>query len=242
LTEQGSKNSLEIFPGEILGIFGLVGSGRSEWLRALFGLNAVHSGEISWQNETFGSDASPSPAAFWSRRVGFVSEDRRNEGLALSMSLMENMALSHLKDYGGLGGIRKKLLEGRGLNLIKQLGIASTGPRQKTETLSGGNQQKVALGRLLDQGSRLWLLDEPTRGIDVAAKADIYRCLIDWLETAPLERAVLMVGSYLPELMELCDRIAIMNQGSLGNFFPSDRFSETQWMAMALGEESCDNP
>ncbi len=232
------KNSLQLYPGEILGIFGLVGSGRTPWLRAIFGLESFHSGNFLWDGRRFDTDNRPRPEELWHRKMGFVSEDRRHEGLAATMSLEENMALSHFDQYASHQMLDRPRLTERCNTMMQQLRLAAQGSKQNIDTLSGGNQQKVALGRLLDQGSRLWLLDEPTRGIDVAAKADIYQGLHQWLAAAPQERGILMVGSYLPELMGLCDRIAVMVQGRLGPFYPQGERGEAQLISEALGEAS----
>jgi ribose transport system ATP-binding protein len=212
--------SLTLRRGEVLGIAGLMGAGRSELLRCIFGLAPVRSGSIK-----VGVHCGPaSPLRRWAQGVGMLSEDRKQEGLALSLSVADNMTLSRLKGFGPLGLVMPDRQCTAAQNWINRLGIRCRGPRQTVAALSGGNQQKVALARLLQHDVDVWLLDEPTRGIDVAAKAAIYQ-LIDELatsghasseETNGRAKAILMVSSYLPELLGVCDRLAVMCRGQLG--------------------------
>ncbi|HEY4012736.1 MAG TPA: sugar ABC transporter ATP-binding protein [Polyangiaceae bacterium] len=198
--------TFELRRGEILGVAGLVGSGRTELLRTLFGLDAVRSGELR-----VGALLGPaSPARRWAQGVGFSSEDRKGEGLALSLSIADNLTLSRLGPSGpGLPGRARRAAS----RWIADLSIKSTGPDQRVGELSGGNQQKVQLARLLHHDVDILLLDEPTRGIDVASKAEIAR-LADTL--ASRGKAILLVSSFLPELLGVSDRIAVMVRGRLG--------------------------
>ena len=155
--------------------------------------------------------------------MGLLSEDRKDEGLAQSMSLADNLTLSRLPR----GLISPKKLRSIVRQWISRLGIRTSGPAQSIADLSGGNQQKVALARLLHHDVDCLLLDEPTRGIDIASKADIYH-LIDQLATQG--KAILLVSSYLPELLGICDRIAVMYRGHLGPARPVDKCSEHSLM------------
>jgi ribose transport system ATP-binding protein len=195
--------------GEVLGIAGLNGSGRTELLRAIFGLDAVRRGDIR-----VGVHTGPaSPARRWAQSAGLLSEDRKEEGLALEMSIADNMTLSCMHRMGRAGALSPARQAHASREWIERLEIKCRGAGQKVRDLSGGNQQKVALGRLMLHGVDVLLLDEPTRGIDVGSKEIIYR-LID---RAALDgKGVLMVSSYLPELMGVCDRIAVMHKGRLG--------------------------
>lgn len=195
--------SLTLHRGEVLGIAGLVGAGRTEMLRAIFGLDEIKSGEI--KVKTYIGPASP--AKRWSEGMGMVSEDRKQEGLALSLSIADNLTLS------SMGSIVKPADQAAtSKEWIKKLAIRCREPQQPVGNLSGGNQQKVAIARLLEHGVDILLLDEPTRGIDVGSKAQIYK-LID--DLACSGKAILMVSSYLPELLGTCDRIAVMCKGYL---------------------------
>ncbi|MCK5941313.1 MAG: sugar ABC transporter ATP-binding protein, partial [Planctomycetes bacterium] len=201
--------SFELRYGEVLGIAGLVGSGRTEMIRAIFGLDSVKSGSVKIADLTGNSSA----AERWRQGIGFLSEDRKQEGLALSMSIADNATLSKLTGYGPMGTVLPSRQQKAAGKWIEKLEIKCASAKQKVDALSGGNQQKVALARLLAADCDVLLLDEPTRGVDVGAKAEIYR-LID--EQAHAQNAaVLVVSSYLPELLGLCDRVAVVARGDV---------------------------
>jgi len=200
--------SLQLHRGEVLGIAGLNGSGRTEMLRCIFGLDAVKSGKI--KVGTY--EGTAKPAERWREGVGMLSEDRKLEGLALRMSIADNMTITKLSPLVSNADQAVKATE-----WIGKMGVKCQGPNQAVGELSGGNQQKVAIARLLFHGVDVMLLDEPTRGIDVGSKEQIY-ALIDQL--ALQGKAVLMVSSYLPELLGVCDRIAVMHKGNLGKALP----------------------
>jgi ribose transport system ATP-binding protein len=223
--------SLEIRRGEVLGLAGLVGAGRTELLRALFGLDPVLRGEIS----VLALRGPASPRARWAQRVGMVSEDRQGEGLALSLSVADNLCLPSLRALSRAGLATPRAVERSAAPWIDRLRVRCRSPREQVALLSGGNQQKVALARLLAADCDILLLDEPTRGIDVAAKAEIY-ALID--ELARAGRAVLLVSSYLPELLGLCDRIAVMSRGRLGPARPAADLDAHGILLAATGGEA----
>jgi ribose transport system ATP-binding protein len=215
--------SLELRRGEVLGLAGLVGAGRSELLRTIFALDEVRAGSVR-----VGVHAGPaSPLLRWRQGLGLLSEDRKSEGLALNLSLENNLTLPGLTPF-----IRPSALEAETRTWIQKLGVRCAGPTQAIGNLSGGNQQKIALGRLLRNGAEVLLLDEPTRGVDIGAKQNIYR-LID--ELAGSGKAVLMVSSYLPELLGTCDRIAVMCRGVLGPARPVAECTEHSIMLAATG-------
>jgi ribose transport system ATP-binding protein len=213
--------SLKLHKGEVVGIAGLVGAGRTELLRSLFGLDRVRSGSIRIQHIT----GPRSPHARWQQGVGMVSEDRKTEGLALTLSIAENTVLPTLGLLTSPSSQRHAASR-----WITSLGIKCRHPAQGVGELSGGNQQKVAIARLLQHDSDLLLLDEPTRGIDVGAKATIYQT-IDQL--ASKGKAVLLVSSYLPELLGICDRIAVMTRGHLFPAIPAHETNEHHIMSLA---------
>ncbi len=200
--------SLELRRGEVLGIAGLNGSGRTEMLRCIFGLDAVKKGKI----RVGLIEGAAKPAERWREGIGMLSEDRKLEGLALRMSIADNMTLTKLPPI-----ISNSKQAESANEWIGKMSVKCQGPKQAIGELSGGNQQKVAIARLLYHGVDVMLLDEPTRGIDVGSKEQIY-ALIDQL--ALQGKAVLMVSSYLPELLGTCDRIAVMHKGFLGNAVP----------------------
>jgi ribose transport system ATP-binding protein len=220
--------------GEILGIAGLLGAGRTRLLRSIFGLERVKTGRVkvgTWIGKG-------SPTLQLAHGVGMLSEDRKGEGLATTLSVSDNLTMSRL---GGLGPAFVVLPSRQDLvtrTWVERLSIRCRGPRQSVGELSGGNQQKVALARLLHHDVDVLLLDEPTRGIDVASKAQLY-ALFDELVTgkAGRPRAILLVSSYLPELLGLCDRIAVMRRGRLGPARPAAGLTEHQLMMEATGAE-----
>jgi ribose transport system ATP-binding protein len=169
-----------------------------------------------------------------------VSEDRSTEGLALSMSVADNITLTLRKDSGRFGFLSPSRLNDVARVWSERIGIRSTSPRQQVGALSGGNQQKVALARLLHEDVDILLLDEPTRGIDVASKAQLYE-IIDRLAAGDPSRdvppkGILMISSYLPELLGICDRIAIMHRGRLGPAHPAHQCTEHMLMLEATGQ------
>jgi ribose transport system ATP-binding protein len=226
--ERPLSASLALRRGEVLGIAGLVGAGRTELLRAVFGLDAVKSGKI--RVGTF--EGRGDSRARLAQGVGLLSEDRKGEGLATSLSLAENVTMSKLTGLGPLGLVLPAWRRRATRAWMDRLGIRASDPDQAVGDLSGGNQQKVALARLLHHDVDVFLLDEPTRGIDVASKAQIY-AIID--ELATRGKAILMVSSYLPELMGVCDRIAVMRRGRLGPSRPVSELTEHAVLSEATG-------
>jgi ribose transport system ATP-binding protein len=168
-----------------------------------------------------------------------VSEDRKSEGLALGLSLADNVTMARLRGLGPLGLVLPHAQDRASRPWIDRLGIRCLSPHRPVRDLSGGNQQKVAIARLLHADVDVLLLDEPTRGIDVGSKAQIYE-LIDALacgdpSTGRAPRAVLLVSSYLPELLGVCDRIAVMRRGRLGIARPAEDTDERRIMMEATG-------
>ena len=214
--------------GEILGIAGLVGAGRTRLLRTIFGLEPVKRGLVKVD------------ARGWRDGVGFLSEDRKGEGLALGLGIADNMTLTKLGDFGPPPLVLPRRQLRAAAQWIERMGIRCGAPSQRAGELSGGNQQKVAIARLLHHDVDVFILDEPTRGIDVGSKAQIYR-LIDALvaDTAGgRRRAVLMVSSYLPELLGLCDRIAVMQRGRLRPPRNAAGLTEHDLMMQATGADA----
>jgi ribose transport system ATP-binding protein len=220
--------SLALRRGEVLGIAGLVGAGRTELARAIFGLDPVKSGAV----KVFGALGASSPHARLAQGVGFSSEDRKGEGLATGLSIADNLTLSKLERLGPLGLVLPARQRETSLRWIEKLAVRAADPDQRVGELSGGNQQKIALARLLYHDADVLLLDEPTRGIDVASKAQIYE-LIDAF--AASGKALLVISSYLPELFGICDRIAVMRRGKLGEARPVRDLTEHGVLMEAAG-------
>ncbi len=222
------RADLQVRRGEVFGIAGLVGAGRTELLRAIFGLDEVRSGRVIVKG--LGAGRSAPPRRRIGQGVGFLSEDRKGEGLALGQSIEDNVTYSALGRHarGGWLDLRSRRFEAaRWLGAIR---VKAADPGQPVGQLSGGNQQKVALARLLYQEADVLLLDEPTRGIDVGSKAEIYRLIG---ELAAGGKAVVMVSSYLPELFGICDRLAVMTRGLLSPARPIGEWSEAAVMDVA---------
>jgi len=222
--------SLEVRAGEIVGIAGLMGSGRTELMRAMFGLDDITSGDLS---DGAGNNLSnQSVRARMAAGMGFLSEDRKGEGLALNLSIADNTTLSSLPRLArnGLLSLRRQYDETA--ENMRNLGVKAQSPLQPVGQLSGGNQQKVALARLAAQGANIWLLDEPTRGVDIGSKVQIYEVIA---AAAAKGAAVVMTSSYLPELLGVCDRIGVMCKGRLVQVRATSDFTAAQILNLALG-------
>jgi ribose transport system ATP-binding protein len=180
----------------------------------------------------------PTPRIQLSHGVGMLSEDRKGEGLAIDLPVSHNLTMSHLEGLGPGPFVLPGRMSGVARVWIERLGIRCSDPAQPVGELSGGNQQKVALARLLHHDVDVLVLDEPTRGIDVGSKAQIYSLMDALVATsAPRPRAVLLVSSYLPEIIGLCDRVAVMRRGRLGPARPVEGLTEHDLMMEATGAE-----
>jgi ribose transport system ATP-binding protein len=235
--EKPQTASLTLKRGQVMGIAGLMGAGRTELVRSIFGLRPVTSGEI--RVAAFSGVASPRRR--WQQRMGFVSEDRKHEGLALGLSIADNLTLPRMEGMGPLRLVLPSRQRAAALQWIRRMPIKCASASQRVGALSGGNQQKVAIARLLHADVDVLLLDEPTRGIDVGSKAQIYQ-LIDELAAGDPEsgrppKSVLMISSYLPELLGVCDEIAVMSRGRLGPARPVAAWDEHRLMQAAVGKD-----
>ncbi len=201
--------TLALREGEILGIAGLVGAGRTEMLRSLFGLDPIRSGSVLLNGE---ERTHSTPHRRLDSGIGLLSENRKEEGLMLNRTLADNLTMTRMKPFvrGGLLSARKQSLTAK--TWIDRLNVRARNPLQLISELSGGNQQKIAIGRLLHHDANILLLDEPTRGIDVASKAQVYQLISQLAGTG---KAIIFVSSYLPELLGVCDSIAVMCRGIL---------------------------
>ena len=221
-----NEASLTLRRGEVMGIFGLIGSGRTELLRALFGLDEVRSGELKMELY----QGPFSPAERWHQGMGLVSEDRKGEGLLVGLSIAQNLVLP-VGQKATATYVAPKAIRVTTRKWIEDLAVKCQSPEQKIGDLSGGNQQKIAIARLLNNACDVLLLDEPTRGIDVGSKRQIYE-LIDKL--ALQNKAILIVSSYIPELLGTCDRIAVMSRGKLSRAQDVKDATEKSVMAEAI--------
>jgi ribose transport system ATP-binding protein len=219
--------SLTLRRGEILGVAGIVGSGRTEMLRAVYGLDPVRSGRVR-VGAYSGEHAAPAERI--AQGVGMVSEDRKTEGLALDLSIGDNVALSRLDARGGF--LSRARLRAAVSDVLARFGVKFRDANQPVGELSGGNQQKVAIARLFHQRADVLLLDEPTKGVDIGSKADIYRKIG---EAAASGKAVLVMSSYLPELFGVADTLAVMCKGKLTAARPIGEWTPEQVIAVATG-------
>jgi ribose transport system ATP-binding protein len=219
--------SLQLRRGEILGIAGLVGAGRTELLRTVFGLDQLTYGAITIE----GVKPPEHPRGRIRAGLGFVSEDRKTEGLAQKRSIADNMTYSRLGPYSRFGWLNLAKRRAAVSEWMRRVQIKADSPEAPVSSLSGGNQQKVALARVLHQEADILLLDEPTRGIDVGTKSEIYRLMG---ELAAGGKAIIFVSSYLPELLAVCDRIGVMARGRLREVRPTNEWTEEQVMACAV--------
>jgi ribose transport system ATP-binding protein len=221
--------SLEVRAGEIFGLAGLIGAGRTDLLRTLFGLDDLAAGEVCIVGAPAGAAR---PRERWAQGVGFLSENRKEEGLMLNQSIADNLTLTKLDRFGRFGWVNRGRQQQTARRWVGELRIKCRDAAQSIGELSGGNQQKVALARLLEHPARIFLLDEPTRGIDVGSKAQIYQLVS---ELAAAGKAVVVVSSYLPELLGLCDTIGVMCRGELAAVRPRAGWNEPDIMRVATG-------
>ncbi|MBA2132165.1 sugar ABC transporter ATP-binding protein [Capillibacterium thermochitinicola] len=220
--------SFRLYPGEILGIAGLVGAGRTELVRCIFGETQPDEGTIKIGQKEI---KHPTPAKSIRNGVGFLPEERRKLGLFPVLPVSQNMTMSTLKKYKKWGRInqRQELVDVN--KYIEELKIKTPHPRQLVKNLSGGNQQKVILARWMLTGCKILILDEPTRGIDVGAKAEIFQLL---QEMVALDYAVVLISSELQEVIDYADRILIMHEGRLKGEVKGTETTQEEIMRIAL--------
>ncbi|WP_342744891.1 sugar ABC transporter ATP-binding protein [Fredinandcohnia onubensis] len=233
LTKQGVFENItfELRKGEILGISGLMGSGRTELVSSIFGLESYDSGEIFVQNK---KTIIKETRDAINQGIGLVSEDRKTLGLVLGMSIKENLLLPNLNLCSKSFVISRKEEREISDKVISELRIKTPSREQKAKNLSGGNQQKIVIGKALLSNPDILILDEPTRGIDIGAKSEIYR-LIDQLAQAG--KAIIVVSSELPEILGLSDRVLVLHEGRQTGELSRKEVSEEKIMALAFGRK-----
>jgi ribose transport system ATP-binding protein len=223
------RATLQVRAGEIFGLAGLIGAGRTDLLRTIFGLDALDAGEVCIVDAAAHASR---PRDRWAQGVGFLSENRKEEGLMLNQSIADNLTLTKMEAYGRFGWVSGARQRAVATRWVGELRVKCQDAAQTIGQLSGGNQQKVALARLLEHPARIFLLDEPTRGIDVGSKAQIYQLVS---ELAAAGKAVVVVSSYLPELLGLCDTVGVMCRGELAAVRPRTEWDEASIMRVATG-------
>jgi len=225
--------SFDLRRGEILGVAGLMGSGRTQLVRSIFGLDEAQSGTIRLKGKALSARGGV-PAMRLFQGLGYLSEDRKGEGLGVTLSVADNVTVTRFSSCSRWGWLNLPRQRQQSESLIRALGVKARSVAQSVKTLSGGNQQKVALARLLHQEADVLLLDEPTRGIDIGSKVQVYETIA---RCAAANKAVLMVSSYLPELFGMCDALAVMSRGRLSAVRPIDEWTPESVMQAAIGVE-----
>ncbi|MCE7869057.1 sugar ABC transporter ATP-binding protein [bacterium CPR1] len=220
--------SFEVRAGEVVGLAGLVGAGRTEIARLIAGADACQSGRIELARTPV---RMTSPRQAISLGVGLVPEERKSQGLVLGLGVAENLALASLTTLARGPFLVASRLTELAARFISELRIRTPSPAQPVGTLSGGNQQKVVMGKWLARDTRLLILDEPTRGVDVGAKAELYRVIEEQLQR---QAAVLLISSELPELLRLSDRVLVISQGRLVAEYNRSEASAEKIMHSAL--------
>lgn len=215
--------------GEIVGFSGLMGSGRTEIMRALFGLDALDRGEIHVRGKKV-SIRKPDDAV--KLGIGFITEDRKDEGLVLDFSIRENMVLPNLFSFTSKGFISGKKELDFVNTLIKRLQIKTQSGETTVRSLSGGNQQKVVIAKWVGIGPNVLILDEPTRGVDVGAKREIYQLMNELTERGV---AIIMVSSELPEVLGMSDRIVVVHEGKISGELSREEATQENIMTLATG-------
>ena len=224
--------SLVVRKGEIVSLTGLVGSGRTETVRLLFGADSRESGTIELDGEILNIR---NPRDAIAHGVCLLTEDRKDQGLVLGLSVLENFSLTNLRRFSKFGWMQKTLEELSFSKFVKKIGIKVSSHNQLAKELSGGNQQKVILAKWLERNAEILIFDEPTRGIDVGAKHEIYQ----WMNRlAAGGKGILMISSELPEVLGMSDRIMVMKDGEIVGEVKNDvSIDQKTLMAMAIGEK-----
>jgi rhamnose transport system ATP-binding protein len=228
--------TFEVKAGEVLALSGLVGAGRSEVARAVFGIDAYDSGTASVNDRPI---RRRSPSAAMAAGIGFVPEDRRQQGLVMQMSIAQNVALASLRRLSHFGLLRGAVEKRFAADWAGQLQLKYGRITNPVTSLSGGNQQKVVLAKWLSRDPAVIIVDEPTRGIDVGTKAEVHRILV---ALARRGIAVLVISSELPEVLAVADRILVMREGRIVEAFDREHASEEKIIAAATGQADVPEP
>ena len=230
LTRRGefADVSFQVRPGEVVGIAGLVGAGRSEVLETIAGARRPDAGRVEVGGKSLRSGSVPAAVR---AGMGLAPEERKSQGLVLGMSVAHNLTLATMSRFAGAGLVRRGEELRAARDLTGQLQLRPADPRREVRTLSGGNQQKVVVGRWLMRGSKVLLLDEPTRGVDVGARAEMYRLI---RELADSGVAVVIVSSEVPEVLGLADRVLVMREGQVIHEAAAGELTEADVLDMVM--------
>ena len=231
LTGKRFRNvNINVRKGEIVGLAGLVGAGRTEIAKAVFGYDMIDTGKVILHGKEIPLKGYSTYDAV-RKRMSFIPEDRKQEGLCIQMSINENIVMSALPELFSRGIVKENVLAKVSKKGIRELGIITTSGNKKVNNLSGGNQQKVVVAKWMVTESDLFIFDEPTRGIDVGAKSEIYALMNN---LARQGAGILMISSDLPELIGLADRIYVVKDGELAGEVASEDFSQEHILGLAL--------
>ena len=221
--------SFDVKAGEIVGFSGLMGSGRTEIMRAIFGMDSFNSGDILVEEKAVHMK---NPVDAIKEGIGFLTEDRKEEGLLLDFSIRDNISLAAIDNFTNRLFVDEKDERNFAELMMKRLNVKATDEEMAVSNLSGGNQQKVVLAKWIATGSKILILDEPTRGVDVGAKREIYQLMN---ELADRGVAILMVSSDLPEVLGVSDRIVVVHEGKIAGELSKQEATEEKIMSLATG-------
>lgn len=219
----------DVKEGEILGVAGLMGAGRTEVMEAIFGYRKKDSGTVKLNGKKLNIRH---PSNLIKEGIGFITEDRKSKGLVLDSTIRENIALTNLRAISNMGVMKDSQERDLVDSLIKRLHVKSTGSEQAVKSLSGGNQQKVVIAKWLGIEPKVLILDEPTRGVDIGAKKEIYTIMNQLAEKGV---AIIMISSELPEVLGVSDRIMVMHEGEIKAFFNRNEATQEKIMMAATG-------
>jgi ribose transport system ATP-binding protein len=221
--------SFGVRKGEVLGVAGLMGAGRTEVMETIFGYRKKESGTVTLNGKLLNTKQ---PSNLIKAGIGFITEDRKTKGLVLGTTIRENIALTNLSTVSTNGVISKSKEKSLVNELIKQLKVRTTGSEQEVKSLSGGNQQKVVIAKWLGIEPKVLILDEPTRGVDIGAKKEIYSIINELTKNGV---AVIMISSELPEVLGVSDRIMVLHEGKITAFLDRDEANQENIMMAATG-------
>ena len=231
VTGNGVRNiSFALHRGEVLGIAGMAGSGRSELMEVLFGSAPLEQGEIVINGKTANLS---SPKSAIQNKMCFITEDRQNTGLFLPKTISENIAVANMVNTRDFI-VRPANDNVTGEKFVKLLGIRAPSARTRVVNLSGGNQQKVVLGKWFNTGGEIYIFDEPSRGIDVGSKQEIYKVMVDLLKE---DKAILMVSSDMPEVVSMSDRVIVLKQGEIAGELAGEEITEENILTLSIGDQ-----
>ncbi len=223
--------SFSVRSGEILGIAGLQGSGNSELLNGIFGTyGSQATGSVQIDDEIYKPD---SPAKMISRGMALLTNDRKQSGLVMEMNILRNVSLASLKRFSPHGWLRPAMEKASVEKITRSLNLKAESLYQDVDSLSGGNQQKVVMAKWVETRPKVLLLDEPTRGVDVGAKHEIYELMNSWTDQGI---AIVLITSEMPELLGICDRILVMHRGKINAEFEISQATQEKILSAALGE------